>query len=124
MHIWGCRVLGPCHNLKKSEDRAIDEKFYGFTKTRILICWLGVVKYNVKHAHSAGFLEIELLHPSPSIGQQSLYVDPASNTCDFKCPMLTIDLGDRAHFDTEPMQVAVDLPPIGSPLEIKLSFND
>jgi hypothetical protein len=53
-----------------------------------------------------------------------LALDPASKTCDLGCPVLTIDLGDRAHFDNEPIQVTVNLPPIGSPLEIKMSFDD
>jgi hypothetical protein len=125
MHIWGCRVLAPGHNLKKSEDRALDGKLYGVSKTRSILRWLNIANDNVKYAHCARFLEIDILHPSPPpIGQQLLALDPASKTCDLECPVLTIGLGDRAHFDTEPMQVTVNLPPIGSPLEIKMSFDD
>jgi hypothetical protein len=39
------------------------------------------------------------------------------------CPVLTVDLGDRAHFDTEPFQVTVQLPPVGSSLNVKMSFD-
>jgi hypothetical protein len=51
-------------------------------------------------------------------------LDPASQTCDLACPLLSIDLGDRPHFDKEPFKVVVQLPPIGTPLDIKLSFDD
>jgi hypothetical protein len=61
---------------------------------------------------------------SHSISQQLLALDTASKTCDLKCPLLTIYLGDRAHFDTDSIQVTVNLPPIGWPLEIKMSFDD
>jgi hypothetical protein len=36
---------------------------------------------------------------------------------------MSIDLGDRAHFDMEPISVTVQLPPIGVNLDIKLAFN-
>jgi hypothetical protein len=55
------------------------------------------------------------IHP-PTIGHHFLALDPASKTCDLEYPVLNIDLGDRAHFDTEPIQVTVNMPPIGSPL--------
>jgi hypothetical protein len=42
MHIWGCQVLVPGHNLKKSEDRALEGKFYVFSKTHSLLRWLDV----------------------------------------------------------------------------------
>jgi hypothetical protein len=84
MHKWGCRVLVPGHNLKKSEDRDLEGKFYGFAKTRRLLIWLDVANDNVKHAHGARFLDIDLLNPSPPIGQQLLALDPASKTCDLE----------------------------------------
>jgi hypothetical protein len=109
---------------KKSEERAIDGKFYGFTKTCSLLNFLDVAKYNANHAHGAHFLDIDLLHPNPPIYQQVLSLDPASKKYDFRWPLLTIDLGDHAHFGTAPMQVSVDPPLIGLPLESNLSFYD
>jgi hypothetical protein len=69
MHIWGCLVLVPGHNLKKSQDLALGGKFYGFTKTRSLIRWLDVDNDNIKHSHGARFLEIDRLRHNRSIGQ-------------------------------------------------------
>jgi hypothetical protein len=113
MHVWGCRVLVPAHNLKKYQDRATEGLFYGFAKTRSLLRWLDATDH-VKHAHGAHFLEFDPLRLDPHIGQRLLALDPESSTCDIECPVLTIDL----HFDTEPFQVIVQLPPIGSPLQI------
>jgi hypothetical protein len=123
MHIWGCRVLVPAHNLKKADDRATYGRFYGFAKTRSLLRWLDPATDNVKHAHDAHFLDIDLLDPNPSIGERLLALDPASKTCDLTCPGMSIDLGDRPYFDTETFKIVVQLPPIGTPLNIKLSFD-
>jgi hypothetical protein len=124
IHIWGCRVLVPTHNLKNADDRATDEKIYGFAKTRSLLRWLDPAIDNAKHAHGARFLGIYILDPNPSICQQRLALDPASHTCDLTCPLLSIDLGDRPHFDMEPFKAVVQLPPIGTSLDIKLSLDD
>jgi hypothetical protein len=32
MHIWGCRILGPTHDVTKSHDRAGEGYFYGYAK--------------------------------------------------------------------------------------------
>jgi hypothetical protein len=89
-----------------------------------LLSWLDVETDNIKHAHSDRFLEIDRLRHNHPIGQQLLDLDPASTSCDIECPLLEIDIGDRAHFNTEPIQVTVELPPVSSSLEIKLSFDD
>jgi hypothetical protein len=39
-------------------------------------------------------------------------------------PELVFDLGDRPHFDIEPIMVTVQLPPVGTPLDIKLVFDE
>jgi hypothetical protein len=125
MHIWGCRVLVPAHNLKKSHHyRASEGKVYGFAKTRSLICWLYVTTDNIKHARGARFLEIDTLRPGPPIGQRMLSLDPDSKTCEMECTVLTIDIGDLAQFDTEPFQLTVQLPPVGSSLDVKMSFDE
>jgi hypothetical protein len=79
---------------------------------------------HAKHANCACFLEFDPLRLDPPTGQRILALDPASSTCDIECPVLTIDLGYRAHFATEPCQVTVQLPPVGSPLKIKVSFDE
>jgi hypothetical protein len=65
MHVWGCRVLVPAHNLKKFQDRATEGLFYGFAKTRSLLRWLDPATYHVKHAHGARFLEYDPLCIDP-----------------------------------------------------------
>jgi hypothetical protein len=123
MHIRGCRVLlVPGHNLKKYQDRALEGKLYGFTKTRSLLHWLCVATDIINHAHGAHFLKLDRLHPNPPIGHKLLDLDPASTSSDIECPMLETDLGDRAHSDNEPIHVTVELPPVGSLLEIMLSL--
>jgi hypothetical protein len=112
------------HDLKKSEDRATDGKFYGFAKTRSLLLWFGPSTGNVKDAHGARFLECDPLCANPCIGQQLLTLDPPSQSCVLEYPELVIDLGDRPHFDTEPIMVTVQLPPVCTPLEIKLAFDE
>jgi hypothetical protein len=124
MHIWGCHILVPPHNIKKADDRATAGRFYGFAKTHSLLRWLDSVTDNFKHAHGAHFLEIDLVDPNPLIGQRLLALVTASKTCDLTCPVMSIDLGGRPHFDTEPFKIVVQLPPIGTPLDIKLSFDD
>jgi hypothetical protein len=88
MHIWGCRVLVPVHNLKKSQDRALEEKNYGFAKTRSLLRWLDVANDNIKHVHGARFLELDCLHPDPPIEQKLLDLDLATMPSDIECPHL------------------------------------
>jgi hypothetical protein len=58
MHVWGCYILVPAHDLNNSEESVSDRKFYGFAKTRSLLLWLGLITDNVKHAHGARFLGI------------------------------------------------------------------
>jgi hypothetical protein len=70
------------------------------------------------------FLEYDPLCANPYIGHQFLTLDPASQSCDIECPELVIDLGERPHFDTEPILVTVQHPPIGTPLKIKLAFDE
>jgi hypothetical protein len=41
-----------------------------------------------------------------------------------ECPVLTIYLRDRDHFDTEPFQVTVQLHPLVSSLDVKLYFYE
>jgi hypothetical protein len=77
MLIWGCCVLVPGHNLKKSQDRALAGKFYCFAQTRSLLRWLDVANDNIKHAHGSRFLDLDRLHPDPPIGQRLLDLDPA-----------------------------------------------
>jgi hypothetical protein len=108
-------VLVPGHNLKKSRDRAVKGKFYCFAKTWSLLCWFDLANNNIKHTHGARFLGLDRLHPNPPIGQILLDLDPGSTSRDIECPMLEIDIGDRAHFDTEPIHVTVDPQPVGSP---------
>jgi hypothetical protein len=68
MHIWGCRVLIPAHNLKKSQDRAIEDLFYGFAKTHSLLHWLDVATYHANRTHGVRFLEFDPLRLDPPIG--------------------------------------------------------
>jgi hypothetical protein len=98
------------------------EHAYGFTKIRSLFCWLGPVMDHVKQAHRARFMEIDHLHPIPPIVKQLLSLDPDSTTRALTCPEITIDLGDHAHFDMEPLLVTVQLTPIGMPLDIQMDF--
>jgi hypothetical protein len=118
MHIWGCHITVPAHELKKSDNRATDGKFGGFAKNRSLFRWLDPTTNHFKHAHGAHFMEIDPLHPPPPLDKQLLALDRNSY------PEITIDLGDRAHFNTEPLLVAAQLPPIGMPLDIEMAFDD
>jgi hypothetical protein len=59
LHISGCRMLVPDHDMKKSADRAKVGKFYGYAKVRALLRWIDIVTNCVKHAHGTQFLELE-----------------------------------------------------------------
>jgi hypothetical protein len=105
MHICGCRVLVPAHNIKKAYDRANYGRFHGFSKTRILLRWLHPATDDVKHAYGARFLEIDLPDPNPTIGQSLIALDPVSKTCDLTFPIISIDLGElrsQANSNIEP----------------------
>jgi hypothetical protein len=53
-----------------------------------------------------------------------LKLDPASKSCDLSIPEITIDLGDRDYFDTEPFLITVQLPYIFTILGIQLAFDE
>jgi hypothetical protein len=108
--IWGCQVLVPGHYLKKADNRASEGLFYGFDKSRNLLRWLDPAMDTVEHAHGARFIKLDPTQSHPTPGQRLLSLDPTSPSCDVTFPELTIDLGDRVHFDTEPISVIVHLP--------------
>jgi hypothetical protein len=122
--IWGCCMLVPHHEMKNSEDRASLGFFYGYDKSRSLLWWCYDSTDNVKHAHRARFLEIDPLRPYPSPGQQLLRLESSYKDGDVTFPDMIIDVGDRAHFESDPFVIQLPLPPVGTPLVIHLLYYE
>jgi hypothetical protein len=124
MHIWGCQVLVPAQNMKKSEDRAEYGLFYGYTRRRALLKQFDDSTKNVKHAHGARLLEIDSLMPITPPGQRLLQLESAYKEGDIELPLVTIIVGDCAHFEMEPFCVQLPLPPVGISINIQLAFDE
>jgi hypothetical protein len=89
-----------------------------------LLPWCDDSTDNIKHAHGARFLEIDPLHPKPSPGQKILRLNSLYKYGDVICPDMTIDVKDRANFETEPFAVQLSLPPVGTTLGIHLLYDE
>jgi hypothetical protein len=61
---------------------------------------------------------------TPTPGQQllKLYTDYTEGNIDL--PFVTIDIGDCAHFDTEPIAIQVPLPPVTTALHMDLAVDE
>jgi hypothetical protein len=127
MHIWGCSVLVADHALKKSENRACAGFYYGFAKSRSLLRWFDDTTDICKHAQGARFFELDPTAKNPSCGQRLLHhlcasSAPPSDLVDTQ--EFSLDVGDKVHFEAEPIVVQVTLPPVGTSLGITLAFDD
>jgi hypothetical protein len=127
IHIGGCRVLVADHALKKSEDRACAGFYNGFANSRIRIHWFYDATDVCNHSQGARFFELDPTAKNPSRGQRILNhlcasFTPPSNIFDNQ--EFSLDVGDKVHFDTEPIGVPLTLPPIGTSLNITLAFDD
>jgi hypothetical protein len=118
MHIWGCRLIFPAHDIKKSQESANEGFFYGYTKSDTLLYWFDDTTKNVKHAHGAQFLELNPLMRDATPVQQLLRLKSEYKEGDIDLPLVTIDLGDCAHFETEPFAIQILFTPVGTPLDL------
>jgi hypothetical protein len=105
IHIWGCRVLVPNHDTKKSDNRAALGQFY-------------------RYANAVRFFEIDPTRPVITPGQQLLCLDPTASPNDIDIPLVSIYVSNRVHFETEPLSIQVPLPPVGTRSGLQLEFDE
>jgi hypothetical protein len=79
---------------------------------------------DVKHAHAARFLEIDPTSHVITPSQQLVRLAPTASPKDIDIPLISIDVRDRVHFETEPLAIQVPLPPVGTPLGLQLDFGE
>jgi hypothetical protein len=123
MYIWGCLVLVAYHDLKKSQSRVQEGLYYGVARSHSMLLWFDDTIDNCEHAQGARLFELDTTAKKPTHGQFLLQQLHDSNppTLDIiDTQEYSIDIGDRAHYDTEPIVVHVlhvVLPPYALPLE-------
>jgi hypothetical protein len=87
MHLWGCQILFPSHDITKRNYRADEGYFYGYAKSRALLCWFDDKTKNVKHAHGSRLLELDPLVIAPTPGRQLLKLEMDYKEGDIDTPL-------------------------------------
>jgi hypothetical protein len=124
MYIWGCGVLVSARDTKKSEDCAEQGFFNGYAKSLSLLRWFDDTTNNVKHAHGARLLELDPIGAIPTMGQCLLQLESAYKEGDLDLPLVTIDVGNCAHFETNPFTIQLPLPNTDVTLNFHLAFDE